>query len=63
MVQLRGFTLIHLRGNSICLCHIYFGVNGTNFTYELTSKQNMAQIYVGTVEHCPGAVTMDFQFI
>jgi hypothetical protein len=26
----------------------------------LTSKQNMAQIDVGTVQHCPGAVTIDF---
>jgi hypothetical protein len=29
----------------------------------LTSKQNREQIYVGTVQHCPGAVTIDFQFI
>jgi len=42
---------------------IYFGVSGTNFTYELTSKQNREQIYVGTAQHCLGAATIDFQFI
>ena len=41
---------------------IYFGVNGTNCTYELTSKRNREQIYVGTVQHCLGAVMIDFQF-
>ena len=44
----------------MCLCHtIYFGVGGTNCTYEkprLTSKQNMAQIYVGTVIEFPRKV-------
>jgi hypothetical protein len=29
----------------------------------LTSKQNREQIYVGTVQHCLGAVMIDFQFI
>jgi len=28
----------------------YFGVNVTNFTYGLTSKQNMAHVYVGNVQ-------------
>ena len=34
----------------MCLFHIYFVVSGTNFSYGLTSKQNMAHIYVGTVQ-------------
>ena len=46
--------------HEMCLCHtIYFGVSGTNCTYEkprLTSKQNMAQIYVGTVIEFPRKV-------
>ena len=37
----------HRRQQPMCL--IYVGVNGTNCTYGLTSKQNKAHIYVGTV--------------
>ena len=40
----------------MCLCLIYVGVNGTNCTYGLTSKQNKAHIYVGTVI---GAITIN----
>ena len=39
---------------------LFVVVGGTNFTYGLTSKQNMAHIYVGTVH---GAVNIDIQFI
>ncbi len=45
------------------VCLIYFVVSGKNFTYGFTSKQNEAHIYVGTVQHCLGAITIDIQFV
>jgi hypothetical protein len=43
-------TIFFLAGSAVhSVCLIYVAVSGTNFTYELTSMQNRAHIYVGTI--------------
>jgi hypothetical protein len=47
----------------MCLCLIYFGVNGTNCTYEKASINIEAKYGTDLRGNCPGAITIDIQFI